>query len=222
MDIARAYRSCEAARISGLGQPVNSWSSLAFFGLATMYLMSWTARTQRFIQNSRLYSYVFILVVALIGIGSFLAHGTLTVWGGAADFESMYLLVTLTMLLGINWFYPMPQKLLLTVWLAINIPLTYIATQPAQITDYTFMFLVFLVIIIELVALNHLKQLGNRNFWLSIISLAVGYGIWQLDVRKIWCQPYSLWQGHAVWHLLTALAAIFLYLYLANKPSKLQ
>ncbi|MCR4278033.1 MAG: ceramidase [Candidatus Berkelbacteria bacterium] len=219
MDIARAYRSCEAARISGLGQPVNSWSSLAFFGLATTYLISWTTRTQRFIQNSRLYSYLFILVVALIGIGSFLAHGTLTVWGGAVDFESMYLLVTLAMLLGLNWFYPIPQKLLLFIWLVVNVPLTYIAIQPARITDYTFMLLVFLVIIIELIALNRLKQLGNSYFWLSILSLAVGYGIWQLDVRKIWCSPYGLWQGHAVWHLLTALAACFLYIYLATKPN---
>ncbi|MDP3993261.1 MAG: ceramidase domain-containing protein [bacterium] len=219
MEVARVYRSCEAVRISGLGQPVNSWSSLIFFGLATIYLINWTTRTQRFIQNSRLYSYLFILVVALIGVSSFLAHGTVTVWGGAADFESMYLLVTLTLLLGINWFYPMSKKLLLTIWLTLNIPLTYIATQPARITDYTFMFFVFLVIAIELIALKQLKQTGSRYFWLSILSLAVGYGIWQLDVRKIWCSPYGLWQGHAVWHLLTALAACFLYIYLATKPS---
>lgn len=219
MNIARVTRSCESVQRLGINQPINSWTSIIFFGAVAFYLSSWTIRTQKFIQGSSFYSYLFIIIVAFIGISSFLAHGTETVWGGTADFESMYLLVTLIILLGINWFRPLKQKLFLSIWLVVNLPLTFIATQSGKYTDYTFMLLVASIIIIEAIALKRLNQIGNRYFWLSILSMALGYFVWQLDVRKIWCDPVSFRQAHSLWHLLTAVAAGLIYIYLATKPA---
>lgn len=219
MVITRATRFCEAVR-SGIAQPANSWSSLIFFETVALFLLITTLRTRLFIQHSPLYSYIFIAIVALVGGASYWNHSTLGFWGGLTDFESMYLLITFIALLGLSWFRPMSKAYLIGTWLVINIPLTYIASQTARITDYSFMALVLLVIGLELSALWQLKRFWNGYFWLSLLSMATGYLIWQLDVRKIWCNPYSIWQGHAFWHLLTAIAAGLLYFYLVNKPDR--
>ncbi|QQG50251.1 MAG: ceramidase domain-containing protein [Candidatus Berkelbacteria bacterium] len=219
MVIARVSRFCEAVRDVGIAQPVNSWTSIIFFWAVAIFLWQHAARNQQFINGSKLVSVLFITVVFLIGASSFWGHATLSFWGGVADFSSMYLLVTLAALLGISWFKPWRNSTLITWWIIVNIPLFYVAGLSDGITDYTFMALVFVVVILEVVALSRLKKIGSPYFWLSLTSLAVGYGVWQLDRRGIWCNPESLWQGHGLWHLLTALAAGFLYLYLAGKPA---
>lgn len=219
MVITRATRFCEAVH-KGVAQPVNAWSSLIFFEAVALLLLIYTVNSRRYIQDSPLYSYLFITVVILLGGASYWNHASLGFWGGLSDFESMYLFITLVILLGVSWFWPIYNKYLVGTWLVINIPLTYIAGQNGRITDYTFMALVLIVVGLELTAMWQLKRLGSWYFWLSLISLAFGYLIWQLDVRKIWCNPYSLWQGHAFWHLLTAIAAGLLFLYFIDKPRR--
>lgn len=215
MDIVRATRFCEAV-YDGIANPANAWSSILFFGTVAILLLAYTVKHKRYIHGSRLYSYLFIGVVGLIGVTSFWNHATLSFWGGVADFESMYLLVTLVILLGISQLRLMSSKSLITIWLLINIPLTYIAGQAARISDYTFMALVGLVVVLEF-----MQKTNKKYLLLSLLSIGVGYFIWQLDVRGIWCDPQSIWQGHAVWHLLTAVAAGLFYLYLLEKPEQL-
>jgi hypothetical protein len=219
MVFERVTRACEAVR-DGIAQPVNSWTSLIFFGAAALFLLYYTNKSQKFIHNNPLYSYLYIFIVALIGASSFWAHATVGLWGGTADFSSIYLLVTLTILLGISWLKPMKPSVLLTIWVLINIPLVYVASLSGRVTDYTLMALVFLIIIFELIAHKRSQAMKAYQFWLALLMLAIGYGLWQLDNRGIWCDPYGIWQGHGFWHLFAALAAGILYVYLVNKPSR--
>lgn len=214
--VVRITRTCEAIH-AGIAQPVNAFSSFIFV-LVAGYLIYYLLQTKKYILDTPLYSYLFIINVALIGITSFVAHATLTWWGGMMDFESMYLLVTLAILIGLAWLYPISKKSLITIWLLVNIPLTYAAGQSGRVTDYTFMGLIFVLIALEIVAMTKMKIKSSIYFWLALITMAIGYGIWQLDTLKIWCNPYSIWQGHSLWHLLTAVAAGLLYFYLVNKP----
>lgn len=220
MMVVRATRMCEAIHETGIAQPVNTWTNL-FYIAAAVGLLYYFGKTKKLISGDSTYNYLFIFCVALIGVCSFLGHATLTAWGGAADFESMYMLVTLTTLLGVSWLWPIPKKWLLTIWILINIPLTFVAGQSGRITDYTFMAWIFLIIALEIAAQVKTTQRAKGYFWWGIATMAVAYFLWQMDVRKIWCNPNSLWQVHGVWHLLTAIAAGLLYLYLANKSPRL-
>lgn len=215
MDLERSSRFCEAVSQTGIAQPVNSWSCVIFLIVGWM-IFSRIRKSGRLIEGSRTYSYLYAGMVTLIGLTSFYGHSTLSFWGGLADFESMFLLVSFILLLGVSCFVKISIRTLLLMLLFLNIPLTYVSGLPSPITDITFALFVTAVIAMELLLQFDGKRTGKKYFWIALGLLTVGFAIWQLDTRGIWCNPDSIIQGHAIWHVLTASSAGVLYWYLSG------
>ena len=69
------------------------------------------------------------------------------------------------------------------------------------------------------------KLISGKSYFvflaLAFISLGVAFGLWYADRHNYWCNPIGIFQGHAVWHILTGLAAFFMYLFLRSERKKL-
>jgi len=219
--VSRASRFCELVRPVGIAQPIDSWSN-GFFVIVTILIVWDISKRKLTSPFAAKWGYLYAVIVALIGLTSFWNHATLSHAGGTADVESMFLLASFLILYGLSRLTSFKSAWQIALLVLANIPLTYIASLPGPITDYTFAFLILAVIGLELIIyISHRYSIKIAHFGWALLSLLAGYLIWQLDVRGIWCNPTSFWQGHAFWHLLTAVAAGLFYLNLASERPKI-
>ncbi|WP_347351541.1 ceramidase domain-containing protein [Intrasporangium sp.] len=199
---------CEAIHTSGLAQPVNAWSSLAFVVAAAVVLLPTGAPAHR----ERVLRILLGIALVAVGGASFGFHATLTrvtefldtwmmaglaivVLGGAAVRRGFMRprvavllgLVLFAMLLRILWTWPATRRVVFGVLLAVAVALELARTR-TPIAAFQ----------------------PQRWLWGALGLLTAAYVIWLLDVMRIWCDPASLLQGHAVWHVVGAGAAVCL------------
>lgn len=196
---------CEAVHATGLAQPVNAWSSLAFVVVGGVVLLptGQPARRERMLR--------ILLGAALVAVGgaSFGFHATLTRVGEFLDTWTMAVLATvvlggalvrrgflrpqlvvvvglvlLTILLRVLWSWPETRRVVFGLLLALGIALEISRTR-TPIAAFQ----------------------PQRWLWGGLGLLTAAYVIWVVDALGIWCQPASLLQGHAVWHVVGAGAA---------------
>ena len=107
---------CERPRDALLLQPANSWSSLGFV-LVGFWIMLAPRRNETAFAGWPALWFGFTAVV--IGIGSFLLHATLTLWGQFCDVLGMYLLSGFVLAYGVQRWRRLSNPAALALYLAV-------------------------------------------------------------------------------------------------------
>lgn len=191
---------CEAVRATGIRQPSNSASSLAFVLVAVLVIVRGSNKT---------IAALFALTLTFVGIGSAYFHATLSFTGQFFDVLGMYLVATLALLMSIRRTRRLGTALLISAYVSMNALLAIVLYTAPEWRRWIFGALLAGIIWAEL------KDRESRKPYLirAIAIMTVAFIIWVIDFSRIACAPTSIVQGHAIWHILGALASWYLYLH---------
>jgi len=191
---------CEAVRATGIRQPSNSASSLAFVLVAVLVIVRGSNKT---------IAALFALTLTFVGIGSAYFHATLSFTGQFFDVLGMYLVATLALLMSIRRTRRLGTALLISAYVSMNALLAIILYTAPEWRRWIFGALLAGIIWAEL------KDRESRKPYLirAIAIMTVAFIVWVIDFSRIACAPTSIVQGHAIWHILGALASWYLYLH---------
>ena len=191
---------CEAVRATGIRQPLNSASSLAFVLVAVLVIVRGSNKT---------IAALFALTLTFVGIGSAYFHATLSFTGQFFDVLGMYLVATLALLMSIRRTRRLGTALLISAYVSMNALLAIILYTAPEWRRWIFGALLAGIIWAEL------KDRESRKPYLirAIAIMTVAFIVWVIDFSRIACAPTSIVQGHAIWHILGALASWYLYLH---------
>jgi len=209
---------CEALRYGEwIRQPSNTWSNLGFIVVAILILVL-LSRNKGDTRNRLLafpsLSWLFAFSCLLTGVGSFFYHASFTFIGQWFDVMGMYFSITFFLIYNIDRLYDLKPVKVYLAYFGVNVFLGLCLYYIPEARRYLFAtFVILLVISIFYSQWKLRTSIKTKYIWWSILSFGVAYLLWILDLRHIICAPNSLWQLHAVWHLLSAAAALFIYLY---------
>ena len=191
---------CEAVRATGIRQPSNSASSLAFVLVAVLVIVRGSNKT---------IATLFAFTLTFVGIGSAYYHATLSFTGQFFDVLGMYLVATLALLMSIRRIRRLGTALLISAYVSMNALLAIVLYTAPEWRRWIFGALLAGIIWAEL------KDRESRKPYLirAIAIMTVAFIIWVIDFSRIACAPMSIVQGHAIWHILGALASWCLYLH---------
>jgi hypothetical protein len=240
-----ALHFCELNRVNELvRQPANTWSNLGFLavglaitaiGVADFKQGNQRKMSANFMVRYPIFSVLFGLSAMYVGLGSLLYHASLTEFFQKHDQMGMYALVFTILALSIHRIFPVIK--FFGRWRSFHGLNLCGAAATFLLVSWMWKYLdinLFFPLCLALVLLSHLyyefflkKSEAFTKYIISgFLCLVMGFTIWMLDRTHIWCDPESWLQGHAIWHVLTALSALFVYLYYrtdsAPIPDKLQ
>jgi hypothetical protein len=226
---------CEAllVGVKKIKQPINTWSDLGFVagGLIIFYLigqdrLSGTPAPNPMRETS-LFSITYGLLAIYLGPGSMFYHASIKKWGGWADNMSMVLWTTFLVVYVFARGIPLPDSLAVIIFLVIVSISGAIIWFVEGSGKYIFGGLVAVWGVLEIILLIVQATGGalmglHRTEWGYLVgaglSFLVAVIVWTYSKDgKPWCRPYSVAQGHAVWHILSALSAYFIFLYLRSE-----
>ena len=157
--------------------------------------------------------------VIMIGWGSLFYHGSLTSVGRFFDWFGMYMFANFFYLYALarvvgkrNW--PFLFSFVMANMLAIG---AILWLNPAWRTP------IFAILLVSGGALTGWancrwgSEAQTRYLVAAVVVLVVALVLWDLDRTLVLCYPTSVFQGHAVWHMMTAIAAVLLYLYICSE-----
>ena len=215
---------CERIRPGRIKQPVNTFSNLGFIiaGLVMLAVLDGsTGASTTPMATTTSISVLFGIVVIWLGPGSMFLHASQKVWGGWLDNLSMNMFITFVVWYdlaqgnewGAGWFW--------LAYLLSNIAigaLNWFVTWP-KIGLLTFGLLIAAMVGVEIWAIATDRY--DRDFlWIIpvVLSFGTAFFIWfKSRSGGPWCKPNSIWQGHGAWHLLSALATVFIFVYLRSE-----
>ncbi len=205
---------CEIPRAGQLIlQPANSWSSFAFVAVGFGISLSGTGR-HAITPFAGFPALWFALTAIVIGIGSFLLHATLTLWGQFADVVGMYLFSAFTLAYAVRRWRTLSNGAVVMLYLALSAVLVGFLTVIPETRRWLFAVVLIADIAVELIFARPKRSGVMVRWYLYGIGLqASAFAIWILDLTRIWCDGASLVQGHAVWHVLNAAAVWTAYRY---------
>ncbi len=196
---------CERLLPGFWGEPLNAISNLAFWVAAWLVWRAWHAQ----LAHSSLASLrcggdikALLVVLLLIGAGSFAFHTVATRWAGALDvlfialYLHFYLAVYLHRAVGQRWRF---------AWLGV--PLFFVASWALsmlwrQVLGIAEGYLAAWTILLALCAHSAVLKLpSTRALVAAAGSFAVSLGLRQLDVPL--CSDWR-WGSHFAWHVLNA------------------
>jgi hypothetical protein len=212
---------CEAVRSTGLAQPVNTLTSLAFVALGVWVVAGGVPPGAAADRSTRGLGRAVGVVLVLLGVGSAWYHGTLTFVGQVLDVQGMYLLGTLTLVMALVRRGHLPLRLAAGSVLTASAVL--LAVQVAVPDSRR---VLFGLVLLPGVLLETRRRTTGRPWRSSalvpmrvgLVVLAIAYTAWVLDDTGRWCWPTSPWQGHGLWHVLTAVAAVLLVPHYVRTP----
>ena len=199
-------------------QPANSWSSLGFV-LVGFWILLAPRRSETVFAGWRALWFGFTAVV--IGVGSFLLHATLTLWGQFYDVLGMYLLSGFLLAYAVQRWRGWSNSAALALYLAVCAILIGLLWIMPETRRWLFAAVLAVALVIELVLARPLRpNVRVSLFGYGLIANTIAFGIWILDNTRTLCMPDSLLQGHAVWHLLGAAAVYFNYRYYCSEQPR--
>jgi hypothetical protein len=213
---------CEKIHASGIAQPVDTFTSLAFvavgiFMLIVLYLDLKKPTSLKLYSNPRSgYLWFFAVATILLGLGSTIMHASFTSRNEFFDIEGMFLVAVFMLLYAItrlrSW-----NLILFSMWyIVLTFFLGYMLTLARGFVSYTFAIILITTVVLETSLLYSKHLLNNRNkklFLSAIFITIIAFGIWILDLTKILCNPSSLLQGHGIWHVLGSISILLFFLY---------
>jgi Ceramidase len=204
---------CEAPRAGqAVLQPANSWSSFAFVLLGCFIVLA--RRDDRGSGLPPGAALVFGAASIIVGVGSFMLHATLTLWGQFADVLGMYLVATFGLVYALGRWRNWPQSRSIGVFAATAKALVITLFLWPETRRWMFAVVMILALLIEIGFARHKRPgVQLRLLLMGIAANALAFGIWILDQTKRLCAPDSLFQGHAIWHLLGAVSVWMTYCY---------
>jgi hypothetical protein len=222
---------CEAIGIGFIHQPIATWSNLAFVLVGLLILedvLRPSSTRSNLLAQRRVYGFVYVFAVVLIGLGSWFYHASLTFVGQWFDVMGMYLLGTFMVLYSFARFRPLGNRTFAVSYGLFNLALAISLIVVPELRRYLFGGLLVVTIFLEVLIryrsrgfsrkrgdyTNRLKpRLQTGYFIAALLIYVLAQFIWTLDLNHIVCDPTGLLQGHAIWHILTAASAGLLYLY---------
>jgi dihydroceramidase len=206
---------CENIRRGGIGQPANTWSSLAFV-LAGFWILGSDGPTRR--GMAPVHRIVLGVAVVLIGYGSAFYHATLSFAGQFADVFGMYLLAVFIILYAWSRLRRLNGAVVVALYCGINLVLACLLIFMPELRRYAFGLLILTGLALEL-RVRRTEGAAIETRWLAaaVLVLTLGFTAWVLDITRVACSPGSLLQGHAVWHLAGAAASLLLFRYYASE-----
>jgi hypothetical protein len=206
---------CEAVRgETGVRQPVNAWSSLAFAWVGVLVMAYAPEEGANRMRVTRLHPFLFGLSAIVIGLGSAFYHASLTFVGQFFDVFGMYLLTTYMLLYALLRLGRLDDARFGALYAGIMAVLSVLLIALPDLRRFAFAFILLAAIIAEWLFMRARRATMNRKLFIAGIGLfALAFVIWILDNERILCAPEALAQGHAVWHLLGSVAVALLYFY---------
>jgi hypothetical protein len=199
-------------------QPANSWSSLGFV-LVGFWIMLAPRRSETTFAGWPALWFGFTAVV--IGVGSFLLHATLTLWGQFYDVLGMYLLSGFLLAYAVQRWRGWANSAALALYLAVCTMLIALLWIMPETRRWLFAAVLVVALTVELVMARPLRpNVQVSLFGYGLLANTIAFGIWILDNTRTLCMPDSLLQGHAAWHLLGAIAVYFNYRYYCSEQPR--
>ncbi len=199
---------CEALRGGWIKQPANTWSCLGF--VVVGLVLAARARSRR--------GALLALLISLIGPGSMALHASMTKWGGALDVATMYLFIGFAAAHDAARLHRPLDEGFAPFYGAVACACAFLAATTNERGPLTFAALIAAFVAAEaVVALKGAAPGRDRRLLAASAALFfAGFGFWLASRTPDGpiCSPTSLLQGHAAWHLLCALAAGAIFLYL--------
>jgi len=205
---------CEHIRRGGIGQPANTWSSLAFV-IAGFWILGSDGRRRGGL--APVHRIVLGIAVVLIGYGSALYHATLSFAGQFADVFGMYLLAVFIILHAWSRLRPMRDATVVALYCGINLALAALLLFLPELRRYVFGLLILIGLVLELRVRRQGAATETRWLTAAVLVLALGFTAWVLDITRVACSPGSLLQGHALWHVAGAAASLLLFRYYTSE-----
>jgi hypothetical protein len=214
-----AHCFCEIPHTDSLLlQPANTWSSLGFVLVGFWIMLAPWRRETVFAGWPALW---FGLTAVVIGVGSFLLHATLTLWGQFYDVLGMYLLSGFLLAYAVHRWRGLSTLAALALYLVVCALLIALLWAMPETRRWLFAAVLGLALAVELILARPLRPNVRVSLLLyGLTANTIAFGIWILDNTRTLCMPDSLLQGHAVWHLLGAIAIYFTYRYYCSEHPK--
>lgn len=202
---------CEARLCGWVAEPSNAWSSFGYVAIALWLFTRPAARASWLLK-------AVAFAGLMIGIGSFVFHGTGTFAGELVDLSGMFLLsgMMLSLALGRAWRLGRASIGVLWAFFTLMPMATVFIVKPAGIP----LFALELNLAIGLeVWLWRRRESPHFRFFGQALGLVTGaFVVWTLDITRVACAPDNhLVTGHAVWHVLNAIAIARLFAFYAAR-----
>ena len=196
---------CEMPRTGTLLlQPANTWSSFGYVLIGCLMLVQPYERDSGS-ALSALSARTLGVTSIIVGVGSGLLHGTLTLWGQFFDVLGMYLVGSFLLISAIARWRRVPDGAAVTLYVALCAALVTALVMLPEVRRWLFAVLLILAVVIELAFARRSRPGARVALYLGgLIATAIAFVVWILDQEGVLCAPTSLIQGHAVWHLLGA------------------
>ncbi len=192
---------CERYRDGFLGQPADALTSAAFVVAAWGILAGRPRRGTRSDTRARNRQTVFALLVAGIGVGSFIQHGPHPDWQAYA--HDLPLAAVLVFVAEDAASDLSGRELSSGWWLVPSVAMVPVVAWGPTASTVVQAGMAAAAIGLNLVRARRRPALRTRLI-AALGTLAVGAAIGTLADRTSLCRADSLVQGHAVWHVLAA------------------
>jgi hypothetical protein len=197
-----SHRCGALATRDAVQQPLNTWSNLAYVFVG---FLVW----RRPLRPTAL---LFTASLALLGVGSFLFHATVTREMQWLDMAGTYAALVAVIARGVAVAYAISEKLVVALALVAD---ALLAIFKWAISAWVVLPLLMAAAAVPIARWVMRGHRSGRAALLPALLFVAALAARQLDVAHVGCEPASLvYQGHALWHLFTAASlgcAFFLF-----------
>jgi len=225
--IDKSTGSCELNREGYIRQPANALSSLTIVvpGLIILHgmvnLRSQTSATYERRNNSpfsekTLETSLFAVSVIMVGMGSFYAHGSMTVVGANFDRIAMAAWILIPLSYALIRAFRLNRLSYLMIWASVSVICAW-AMGTLEKFGVTDLYYILIPIWASLEIIAHLRNgFGiNRNTIYGAGLFLLAFGVRSLGGKgDMTCVPESLLQWHALWHIICAFVIWHFWLHL--------
>ena len=191
---------CERTSPEIFSEPINFITNVAFWITFFLLLKKHNKKHYEY-EGIRIYSFILIVLVFLIGTGSFLFHLFGNLWSLLADTVPIMIFILLYLYLAVRYYLKKTlavSAFAIFLFLILNYSLSYFGIQ--EISSY--LMALFSMLIISYITYRENKLDISYGLLLSSIIFIISLGFRQLDLYA--CTQFSL-GTHWIWHILNSI-----------------